>query len=826
MTPPTGLTPTAGDAQVALAWSHASPGDVAEYVVEYRCPSGSGSYTEDARPTSSSEIVSGLTNGVECDFRVAAEDAANNLSAWAGPVQATPEAAGALLRLEDSADWGPGGAVVDLTDAVPQFSALSEDHGPTSPALPLDTSSWSTVTLDGGSCTPAGFAAAVASVSSCNTVVDVSACSSIVWDQSDRAPASHVAQFYPSACKIGMVLRGHPTNRTRLEILHDGEWRSWSLPSPGSIPGDGRREGLLLVGQSGGIRTLNSIAAWTWTGGQQLNSTEGTVSGTFVGLYPGDVIMLRSAQWSGAYATNVLGGQIPRNLRKVVCSVWSTGAIKGSGCDGKANGTIVWDRPITKDYRTAGPYYYSSNMTGQQIQHVARLSTDDAGTYPITSGNTLVHVGIENIEFVSDRRHIYQGAAALQFNNVAYGWIVNSKLPTWANDALMIGCQVCQDGAGNRGEVGNVLVARNEFDDPIFARRGTGKSVAMTTGNPAALTIDTSGPGSPDLDQSNYWTANTLDWGVWIDPKDCNEPGIVGYHDISIVTPWASSSVTVGLSDVNGAGLSTTPDCYVTLLRTYDSGTIRLDTNAFGHLIEDNSFENTRINIMVQGASEIVVGYNEMATEAGFAGQRHFFDHEGGGDYLVEGNVSNAGWIVPLASAGAAGPGRGPDAVYAFNEFVRNGVPAAEVWGGHGGCQTPMCAGYSTDTSDTDVRGEFQVWLGNIISGYSGADIDAPLLWNKVRITGNLWRSFDMTPNFSASNPESIVVGNSNNVSEMPSPDRAREFPDSLYRKTIPPWWCAQSGAFPNVGAPHYTATNSANLPAKIRRAGGLCTPL
>lgn len=99
MTPPaapTGLAPTAGDGQVSLAWSHPAPGDVDEYVVEFRCPSGSGSYTEDARPTSSSEIVSGLTNGVECDFRVAAEDAANNLSAWAGPVQATPEAAGAL----------------------------------------------------------------------------------------------------------------------------------------------------------------------------------------------------------------------------------------------------------------------------------------------------------------------------------------------------------------------------------------------------------------------------------------------------------------------------------------------------------------------------------------------------------------------------------------------------------------------------------------------------------------------------------------------------------------------------------------------------------
>lgn len=87
---PTSLGATAGDTQVSLSWSHSSPGDVDEYVVEYRCPSGSGSYTEDARPTTASEIVTGLTNGVECDFQVAAEDTANNRSAYTSAVQSTP----------------------------------------------------------------------------------------------------------------------------------------------------------------------------------------------------------------------------------------------------------------------------------------------------------------------------------------------------------------------------------------------------------------------------------------------------------------------------------------------------------------------------------------------------------------------------------------------------------------------------------------------------------------------------------------------------------------------------------------------------------------
>lgn len=88
---PTSLFAVAGNLSVSLSWSHPNLGDVAEFVVEYRCPSGSGGYIESApRPTSTNKVVSGLADGVECDFRVAAQDASANQSPWAGPVQATP----------------------------------------------------------------------------------------------------------------------------------------------------------------------------------------------------------------------------------------------------------------------------------------------------------------------------------------------------------------------------------------------------------------------------------------------------------------------------------------------------------------------------------------------------------------------------------------------------------------------------------------------------------------------------------------------------------------------------------------------------------------
>lgn len=88
---PTSLGGSASSTQVSLSWSHPTPSDVAEYVVEYRCPSGSGSYVESTpRPTTTSKTVTGLTDDVECDFRVAAEDASDNRSGYAGPIQSTP----------------------------------------------------------------------------------------------------------------------------------------------------------------------------------------------------------------------------------------------------------------------------------------------------------------------------------------------------------------------------------------------------------------------------------------------------------------------------------------------------------------------------------------------------------------------------------------------------------------------------------------------------------------------------------------------------------------------------------------------------------------
>jgi fibronectin type 3 domain-containing protein len=85
---PTGLTATAGNAQVALSWS-ASSGATA-YDVKRSTVSGSG-YATVSSPTSTSYTNTGLTNGTTYFFVVAAKNA-NGSSANSSQVSATPVA--------------------------------------------------------------------------------------------------------------------------------------------------------------------------------------------------------------------------------------------------------------------------------------------------------------------------------------------------------------------------------------------------------------------------------------------------------------------------------------------------------------------------------------------------------------------------------------------------------------------------------------------------------------------------------------------------------------------------------------------------------------
>ena len=83
---PTGLTLTAGDAQVVASWTAVTATPAATYRLRYR--TGTGAWTE--VPTSAlMATVSSLTNGTTYEFQVRAENSAGN-SAYSASVSVTP----------------------------------------------------------------------------------------------------------------------------------------------------------------------------------------------------------------------------------------------------------------------------------------------------------------------------------------------------------------------------------------------------------------------------------------------------------------------------------------------------------------------------------------------------------------------------------------------------------------------------------------------------------------------------------------------------------------------------------------------------------------
>lgn len=91
---PTGLTATAGNAQISLAWTAPSaPGTsaIADYTVEYT-PSGGSAQTVSTGSSGTSYTLTGLTNGTAYTVRVAGVNAVGT-GAYSGTATATPSAA-------------------------------------------------------------------------------------------------------------------------------------------------------------------------------------------------------------------------------------------------------------------------------------------------------------------------------------------------------------------------------------------------------------------------------------------------------------------------------------------------------------------------------------------------------------------------------------------------------------------------------------------------------------------------------------------------------------------------------------------------------------
>ena len=124
---PTGLTATAGDAEIALSW--ANPDDSAIDKYQYRQGTGSpvvwGSWTDigSSGATTTAHTVASLTNGTEYSFQIRAADGTAN-SAASNTATATPVAAGAPAA-PTGLTATPGDGEVSLTWTNPGNNAIT-----------------------------------------------------------------------------------------------------------------------------------------------------------------------------------------------------------------------------------------------------------------------------------------------------------------------------------------------------------------------------------------------------------------------------------------------------------------------------------------------------------------------------------------------------------------------------------------------------------------------------------------------------------------------------------------------------------------------------
>ena len=124
---PTGLTATAGDAQIALSWANPGNSDIDKY--QYRQGTGSpvvwGSWTDigSSGAATTAHTVASLTNGTEYSFQIRAADGTANSTA-SNTATATPVAAGAPAA-PTGLTATPGDGEVSLTWTNPGNNAIT-----------------------------------------------------------------------------------------------------------------------------------------------------------------------------------------------------------------------------------------------------------------------------------------------------------------------------------------------------------------------------------------------------------------------------------------------------------------------------------------------------------------------------------------------------------------------------------------------------------------------------------------------------------------------------------------------------------------------------
>lgn len=274
--------------------------------------------------------------------------------------------------------------------------------------------------------------------------------------------------------------------------------------------------------------------------------------------------------------------------------------------------------------------------------------------------------------------------------------------------------------------------------------------------------------------------------------------------------------------------------------------------------IVNNTWTNSHVALQVGGLSMgNIFAYNRMyrPTAPGYEWcERSFFIHGGSAvEFLVEGNDFECGlqWDALQGPAGhrvalyrnrgrvmgtnyvsaGGGPVGNRDGSFVYHADVPQGQEffVGQGWSMQARIKDWLVAGNNVDRMGLNTT--FPGW--GINSNGSGMRFEhnvireACNLEGAAGIDGNCANVGPWNLSRLAASEDTQWSNNPVGSNAAPSGWSNFDFPDSLVYTSAPDWWCAESGTFPNIGAPvdNFSSISSlSRLPSQIREENGSCS--
>jgi cysteine-rich repeat protein len=645
--------------------------------------------------------------------------------------------------------------------------------------LPLDSSSWAQVSP--AACTAQALQDAIDAVSSPTRINLLSNCTL-------EAPPN--SQWY-IANEIGFPLEFNGAALGAVIEVGKTDPRT-----------TGRGRGLRdKVFQVGGRFPQNGPAqapAISWLSGFDLGNQDLTLDST-AGLSVGQIVRLVTDDWDD-FHSNMDFGQYAR----LTC-VGTSGA---AGCGSLTATQVRIDNPLYMDY--SGTTYEFGPTEGRSL-------------IPITAMPQ--HIGFRNLKIVHHNPDMHRDSfMAIDLKSCFECWIINNDLPRWGTGVIAT------------SQSARVVIRGNRMQGPYFQSKCIVDIVNVTASNPVVVEVEHSNDSVRNpSDCTNTWANNGFEPTLYIQSSAMPELEGRRFRRSADLGGAAVGHARVSLLGENGTGRSEGPGGLASLAGAWNVGAIYITRGASQIVVENNAFIDVNAGPLTQGGVGSIIAYNYQTVGANDQCARGVFFHGAAStSILVEGNDLECGINLYENLREAEGP---------HNTIFRNRVRGFGVDGGGfggelGDVMRRGALGWENFHNPHGTTTQFFSILGNWAEdtwGISQNVIDrgdhTPAYVSDMWIEKNIFHNGQLRIWSSSQGPNPTTNNIDNHSAEAaPASWGTFAFPASLYRTEAPPWWCQESGPFPNIGAPVDNRNGGSpvlsKLPAQIRAEGGTCTPL